>query len=138
MFKSLDENSDGVLTMEEIKQGAEKCEFLGDKISSEELIQLFNEMDVDKNGLINYTEFVSALMDYGKYIKKEGLIDCFKNYDLDGNGTISLSEFMDMIRPQNQEEREKLEKLYTQFDTNGDGEIDFDEFVSGVMNSDDL
>ena len=27
-------------------------------------------MDVDKNGLINFTEFVSAMMDYDKFVKK--------------------------------------------------------------------
>ena len=32
-------------------------------------------MDVDKNGLVNYTELISDLIDYKKYIKKENLIE---------------------------------------------------------------
>lgn len=135
MFKSLDENNDGVLTLSEIKQAIENS-VLGNKIEADELIELFNELDVDKNGLINYTEFVSGLMDYSKYVKKTTLVDCFKNYDLDGNGTISYDEFLDMIKPKDEEEERKLKYLYGKFDLNGDGKIDFEEFVEGVMDTD--
>lgn len=135
MFKSLDENSDGVLSMEEIRNGIEKCQFHS-KINKDELVEMFNEMDVDKNGLVNFTEFVSALMDYKKYIKKEHLIECFKSYDSDNSGKISFEEFCDMIKPQSQEEKESLWILYKQFDTDGDGEIDFDEFVRGFNKMD--
>ena len=55
VFKSLDENSDGVLSMEEIKKGIDLCNF-GNKMNPNEIIKIFNEMDVDKNGLINFTE----------------------------------------------------------------------------------
>ena len=133
MFKSLDENNDGVLSMEEIRKGVENNKFKG-KINADDVVNMFNEMDVDKNGLINYTEFVSALMDYEKAIKKEQLLECFKSYDTDGSGKISFDEFCDMIKPQNEEEKKELFELYKKFDDNGDGEIDFDEFVNGFNN----
>ena len=47
-------------------------------------------MDVDKNGLINFTEFVSAMMDYDKFVKKEQLLECFRSYDTDGSGKFHL------------------------------------------------
>jgi calcium-dependent protein kinase len=132
MFNSLDENNDGVLTIEEIQNGIEKCQF-GMKINTDDMIEMFNEMDVDKNGLINFTEFISALMDYEKYIKKEQLLECFKSYDTDGSGTISFEEFCDMIKPQDEEEKKKLFDLYKKYDENNDGEIDFNEFVDGFL-----
>ena len=132
MFKSLDENSDGVLTMEEIKKGIEKCQF-GLKMTSQELVTMFNEMDVDKNGLINFTEFISALMDYEKFIKREQLLECFRSYDTDNSGKISFEEFCDMIKPQDEQEKKDLFILYKKLDTNNDGEIDFDEFVKGFI-----
>ena len=130
MFKLIDENSDGVLTFEEIKKGIKNCKF-NLEINEQDLMKLFNDMDTDKNGLINYTEFVAALMDYEKNIKKEHLIECFQNYDEDNSGKIDFNEFCKILRPQNEEEKKELKILYDQFDDNGDGEIDIEEFIQG-------
>ena len=127
LFKSLDENSDGVLSIDEIKKGVEQSKF-GKK--GENIVKIFEEMDVDKNGLINYTEFISALMDYEK-IKENQLLECFNSYDADDSGKISFKEFCDMIKPQSEEEKKELKELYSRFDTDGDGEISLKEFKEG-------
>ena len=130
MFKLIDENSDGVLTLDEIKKGIKHCK-LNFEIKEDDLIKLFNDMDTDKNGLINYTEFIASLMDYEKNINKEHLIECFQNYDEDHSGKIDFIEFCKILRPQNDEEKKELKILYDKFDDNGDGEIDMDEFIQG-------
>jgi len=130
IFKLIDENSDGVLTLEEIKNGIEHCKFKF-KLNEEKIIELFNDMDIDKNGLVNYTEFVSALLDYEKSIKQEHLIACFQNYDADSSGKINFKEFCKILRPQSEKEKDELKELYDRFDDNKDGEIDIDEFING-------
>ena len=71
-------------------------------------------------------------LDYDKFVKKEQLLECFRSYDTDGSGKISL--FCDMIKPGNEQEKKDLFILYKKFDTNNDGEIDFEEFVDGFNN----
>ena len=127
LFKSLDENSDGVLSIEEIKKGVEQSKF-GAK--GDNIVKIFEEMDIDKNGLINYTEFISALMDYDK-IKENQILACFNSYDTDESGKISFKEFCEMIKPQSEEEKKELKDLYDEFDTDGDGEISLKEFKEG-------
>ena len=129
-FKSLDENSDGVLSKEEIQKGLDACK-LGDIITKDNIDVIFNSMDVDKNGLVNYTEFISALIDYEKFVQKEQLLECFKSYDADSSGKINFKEFCEMIKPQSDKEKKDLEDLYKQFDADGDGEIDLKEFMKG-------
>ena len=127
MFKSLDENSDGVLSIDKKKKGVEQSKF-GTK--RDNIVKIFEEMDIDKNGLINYTEFISALMDYEK-IKENQILECFNSYDADDSGKISFKEFCDMIKPETEEEKQELKELYNQFDTDGDGEISLKEFKEG-------
>jgi calcium-dependent protein kinase len=130
MFKLIDENSDGVLTLEEIKNGINNCK-LNLEMDEDTVVKLFNDMDIDKNGLVNYTEFLSALMDYEKNIKKEHLIECFRKYDADNSGKIDFNEFCKILKPQNEKEEKELKDLYNLFDKDGDGEIDIGEFIEG-------
>ena len=88
-------------------------------------------MDTDRNGLVNYTEFISALIDYENNIQLEHIISCFQNYDEDHSGKINFNEFCRILRPQSEEEKKELKKLYDEYDDNGDGEIDVDEFIKG-------
>ena len=45
MFKSLDENNDGVLSMEEIRKGVEECKFEGN-MNADDVVNMFNEMEM--------------------------------------------------------------------------------------------
>ena len=130
IFKLIDENSDGVLTLEEIEKGIKHCKF-NFKLDEDDVVKLFNNMDIDKNGFVNYTEFISALIDYEKNIQLEHLVACFQNYDEDRSGKINFLEFCRILRPQNEEEKKELRQLYDKYDDNGDGEIDIDEFIRG-------
>lgn len=57
VFRSLDHNKDGCLNLEELKDG------ISDMRNSEELIALLTAADTDKNGTINYTEFIAATIE---------------------------------------------------------------------------
>jgi calcium-dependent protein kinase len=128
IFKALDANGDGKLSKEEIHDGYE--EHFGKLLDEEELDQLFSDVDTDKSGFIDYSEFISATMSSKKNISEEKLTAAFKLFDKDGNGTISPSELKEVFGATAQVSDEAIESILKQADENGDGEIEFAEFCN--------
>ena len=84
-------------------------------------------------------EFIAATIEKNVYLLEEKLIQAFKMFDLDGSGTISRSELKEVLGSiqflteedqdyQNQDES-FWDNLIKEADKNGDGEIDYCEFV---------
>jgi calcium-dependent protein kinase len=120
IFSALDKNQDGTLTIEEIKNGVSQLKVKLD------IDEIFSSIDTDGSGVINYTEFIAATMDQKVYLKEERLYEAFKAFDKDGSGKISSVEIKNVIQADDQS---KIEELIKNFDTNGDGEIDYNEFI---------
>ena len=71
VFRSLDHNKDGCLNIEELKDG------ISDMKSSQELLDLLSAADTDKNGKINYTEFIAATIEAQVFLREEHLRNAF-------------------------------------------------------------
>ncbi len=133
IFQGIDKNSDGVLTMKEIKEGFTiLTKNKNMSITEDELKTLFNEIDLDKNGLVNYNEFLTATLDYKNTVKREQIYEAFRNFDSDKSGKLSFKEITEVIQPQTSDDVDYLQDLVKQFDKNEDGEIDFEEFLEGL------
>ena len=48
-------------------------EYLGKHLSSLELDEMFNRVDVDKSGMIDYSEFIIAAMSQNRLLSKKKL-----------------------------------------------------------------
>jgi calcium-dependent protein kinase len=125
LFQSFDKNGDGVLTKEEIFDGYKSI--LGEVEAEKEVERIMNEMDLDKNGSIDYNEFVMAATNRQKVLNKEKLEATFKMFDKDGNGSISLEEIRSTLG-NNFTDQKALENIIKEVDSNGDGEISLAEF----------
>lgn len=122
IFKSLDLNNDGYLSLDEFRVGCSKI-----KQTDMDIQDLFENIDFDKSGKINYTEFIAATIEQQVYVTEERLIEAFKNFDLDRNGKITAKELANIIKTEN-EDIDFLQDQINSFDKNGDGEIDYNEF----------
>lgn len=89
---------------------------------------MFEEIDLDKNGTIDYTEFVMATMSDKHTMTNDKLQLAFKLFDKDGNGSIEADEIKAVLGDSKMTS-EQIDDIINQVDENGDGSIQFDEFV---------
>lgn len=82
LFKQLDTDSSGTLTIDELKRGLDGYD------NREKLIQILQGADTDGSGDINYSEFLAATMDEQIYLREDYLKTAFKMFDKDGSGKI--------------------------------------------------
>lgn len=54
----------------------------------QELRSIMDAIDTNKNGLINYTEFVASSIETAKMFTRDNLVRVFKIIDKDGNGVV--------------------------------------------------
>ena len=128
IFYEMDINKDGSITLEEMQQ----CLSNMFKNNKNYIENLFNEIDTNKSGRIEYTQLISALVEQKTYLKDEKLKDAFDRIDKDKNGKISNNDFLVFLKLKKNNEKD-IEKYVKEFDLNGDGEIDYDEFLKMMM-----
>lgn len=115
--------------MEEVKVGY--LEHYGKIMSDEEVENMFNAVDTDKSGFIDYSEFVVAATNEAQLTTNEKLQAAFKMFDKDGSGIISPDEIKEVLSfgGTNTMSKAQVDSIVKQVDENGDGEISFEEFV---------
>lgn len=123
IFHSLDKNGDGKLSKEELLEGFQE----GSGIIGFNIDEIFHECDADGNGYVDYTEFLVAASNWQKLASKERLRAAFNAYDQDGNGRISPQELVNALKNSGIDKK-LIKDMIEAADTNGDGEMDFDEF----------
>mmetsp|Transcript_106141 Transcript_106141/g.165698 ORF Transcript_106141/g.165698 Transcript_106141/m.165698 type:complete len:519 (-) Transcript_106141:164-1720(-) len=129
-FMALDENSDGLLTVNEMKEGLNRC---GLKEIPADLQQIMKDVDSDGSGVIDYTEFLAATLDKKVYMAEDVCWQAFRIFDRNGDGKIDKKEIAKVLNSDSdvQEAAAKdLAEIMAELDKNGDGEIDFQEFMA--------
>lgn len=137
MFMQMDNNSDGTLSISELKDG---LEWSGVNCPAN-LDELLKEADTDGSGVVDYTEFLAATMDKKLYHQEDVVWTAFKKFDLNGSGSIDRQELAKVLCDETVTEalhlsdvggsdtEQLLADTFAAVDSNGDGLIDFDEFL---------
>lgn len=132
-FINLDKNADGKISKDELM--SEYIETIDEKEARIRAEQIIDRVDVNYNGEIDYSEFLSACMNYTNYMSKEHLEAAFKLFDLDNSGYITVDELKEVLGDGNAFADGIWKDLLKQVDLNGDGVIDLKEFMALMTNS---
>ncbi|CDW88681.1 protein kinase domain containing protein [Stylonychia lemnae] len=128
IFKSFDKNNDGVLSKEELINGYNLLYGSLDRAILE-VESILAQVDINKNGTIDYSEFLSATMQSTELLTNDKLQAAFNLFDIDQNGRITIEEIKSMLGGDLLEvSNDFWESLLGEGDYNGDGEISFEEF----------
>ena len=84
---------------------------------------MFERIDLDGNGTIDYTEFVMATMQEQSLVTTERLKQAFKMFDKDNSGALSPEEIKDVLCFDSTVDPKEIDRIIEEVDENGDGEI---------------
>ena len=87
-FSQFDKNGDGKLTSQELKLGITKIP--GCQMTEQDVDNLMTVMDSNKNGYIDYTEFIAGCLQSHNYLKENHLKTAFSYYDKDSTITLTF------------------------------------------------
>ncbi|CAG9318850.1 unnamed protein product [Blepharisma stoltei] len=127
-FHALDKNGDGKITKEELSEIYKMS--LGQDEAVKEAERIMDEIDRDRNGYIDYSEFLQICLQENRHLSKENLIQSFKVFDADSDGKISAEELKNVLETDELAADHVWSDLIKEADTNGDGVIDLKEFIS--------
>ena len=131
-FQTFDKDGNGSITTKEL---GTVMRSLGQNLSESEIKEIIDEVDEDKNGTIDFQEFLSLMARKMKIIDKEDeLIDAFKILDLDGTGKISKYQLRYIIlSTESCFTGDDIEELLKITDVDDDGNIDLHDFIKILM-----
>ena len=139
LFNKIDLNGDGQISKDELYIGLKDfLELSGDKLKNNVDI-IFNNLDTDHNGFIEYEEFIRAAVNKKIFYSTNYLRFAFDYFDRDKNGCISFDEIKNIffINEKNKKDskaQEQLKKCFQDSDINGNGNLTFDEFIKMTKN----
>ena len=136
-FLNLDADGDGNISTEELGDVLKSLRVTL-KLSDGDIKRVIREMDKDKNGIIEVSEYFrymrnksnqdvmcKALFHQSKFHK------AFERYDKDDSGFITEDELVDVIKSTTGMElsKQQVTELLSESDKDNDGKINYSEFV---------
>ncbi|KAF7884747.1 uncharacterized protein EAF02_005083 [Botrytis sinoallii] len=129
-----DKDGDGTISTAEL---AEAMKSLGQNPSDAEIQDMINEVDVDQSGTVDFDEFLKMMTAETKGVDfEQEMRSAFQVFDVDGSGTISPEEIYKLMASLGENlSEDEIKSMVKEVDKNGDGSIDYEEFVSFIRDN---
>lgn len=135
-FRLFDKDDKGEVTTQEIGSVLRN---LGLFPTEKELQQMLKDIDIDGDGTFSFKEFVLLMFNTGNLTEiseeqeEAELRDAFKVFDTAGNGYITNQDLRSVLQCLGEQlSEDEIEDMIEEVDIDGDGRINFTEFVASL------
>ena len=98
-------------------------------LNKNEIEDLFDKIDENKTGNIEYEELIRALSDKEKLLSDKNLKEAFSFFDKDNNGSISWNEIAEIVYPEGEIPKNTIKEFLNEIGQNDENmKMDFREF----------
>jgi len=140
-FRLFDKDGDGSISTEELGTVMRN---LGQFPNSDELNMMLKEIDIDGDGTFSFEEFVQVMANVGgisensEEDEEEELRQAFRVFDKSGCGYITPSDLRAVLQCMGEDlTEEEIDEMIAEVDIDGDGRIDFEEFITCMRSDED-
>ncbi|BAT85275.1 Calcium-dependent protein [Vigna angularis] len=127
-FQRMDINNRGKINIDELRVGLHK---LGHQVPDSDVQILMEAGDVDRDGHLDYGEFVAISVHLRKMGNDEHLRKAFQFFDENQSGYIEIEELRDALSDDVETNSEEvINAIMHDVDTDKDGRISYDEFAT--------
>ena len=106
-----------------------------DSYTDKEISDLFDKLDQNKNGIIEYEEIVRGFSDRKKLLNEKNMKEAFNFFDKDKNGVINWEEISKVVFQNKKMPKLFMKEFLEEIDQkNGNVKINFDDFCKIIKN----
>jgi calcium-dependent protein kinase len=130
IFRSLDQNRTGHITLTELDEAIEKGKFNAQVL--QDLRQLRQDLSLADEEQMNYRDFLAATMDRSLAMREDNMKKAFDHFkhSSDGANHLTLQDLSDIFGGEGH-----AQEIMTLLDHDGDGKVSYEDFRHAVAES---
>lgn len=131
VFQEIDKDKGGTIQKQELKQALTKSKH---KLSDQEIQDMIESVDYNRNQEINYTEFLAATIDPNILKEESRLKGIFNLFDVDNSGEITIDNMVQTFSKFGRNiSKEEINQVLEKHDKSHQGSINFEEFKQMII-----
>jgi len=130
IFYKIDRNSDGKITKEDLMKAYEEA---GEKIDKKDLEEIIKTVDFDRNGFIEYDEFIRVCIPEDRLFTENNLKDAFDLFDKNKKGSITYLNVVEALEREDRINPKMIELLKIEVAKMGEENMNFEKFYNFMI-----
>ena len=127
-FDLIDRNGKGSISADDLKR---VMTAVGEAVTDEDIKNMIEEADLNTDGVVDFPEFAKMMQQR----RKQNALAEFQIFDKDGSGTVSAQELKQVLKKFDVDiSDETLDGMIKEADQDGDGSINYEEFMKIMSN----